>query len=218
MSFSDGTHAKQLAAITHHRLIPVIVLNDAAHAPVLADALITGGLPVAEVALRTPCALDAIRSMASKSDLLVGAGTVLSPEHVDQAVEAGARFIVSPGLNTAVLEQARERDTVAIPGCSTASEIMKALELGVTTVKFFPAEASGGAPAVKALASAFGDVSFIPTGGINPANLDSYLALPCVSAVGGSWMAPRNLIENSEAAELTELIRASVRHAATTKG
>ena len=183
-----------LAKLRTARLVPVVVIDDAADADGLAGALVAGGLPVAEVTFRTAAAEDAIRAMAARGDILVGAGTVLTPQQVDRAVAAGAAYVVSPGLSRAVVERCAEHGVLALPGAVTATEVQAALELGLTTVKFFPAGTSGGAPAIAALAAPFGDVSFVPTGGIGPKNLHEYLAIPSVAAVGGSWMVPRDLV------------------------
>lgn len=180
------------------RIVPVVVLDDAASALPLAEALVAGGLPVAEVTLRTPAALDAIAAMAARDDLLVGAGTVLTAAQVDQAVDAGARFVVSPGTSRPVVERARERGVAVLPGAVTATEIQAALELGIDTVKFFPAGTSGGAAAIKALAAPFGGVKFVPTGGVSASNLDEYLSIPSVVAVGGSWMVPQAAIREGD--------------------
>jgi 2-dehydro-3-deoxyphosphogluconate aldolase/(4S)-4-hydroxy-2-oxoglutarate aldolase len=184
-----------LSALSAARLVPVVVLDDAADADPLADALVSGGLPIAEVTFRTAAAQDSIRAMTARGDILVGAGTILTPGQVDQAVAAGAQFVVSPGLSRAVVERCLEHGVLALPGAVTATEIQAALELGLSTVKFFPAGTSGGAAAIKALAAPFGDVHFVPTGGIGPANLAEYLAIPAVAAVGGSWMVPRDLVK-----------------------
>jgi len=183
-----------LAELARHRLVPVVVIDDAADAPVLGDALVAGGLPVAEVTFRTAAAPDAIRALADRGDLLVGAGTVLTPAQVDAAVAAGARFVVAPGTSRAVVERCAEHGVVVLPGAVTATEVQAALELGVSTVKFFPAGTSGGAAAIAALAAPFRDVRFVPTGGVGPRELGDYLRLPCVAAVGGSWMVPRDLL------------------------
>jgi 2-dehydro-3-deoxyphosphogluconate aldolase/(4S)-4-hydroxy-2-oxoglutarate aldolase len=183
-----------LSALGSARLVPVVVLDDARDAAPLAGALVAGGLPVAEVTFRTSAAADAIRAMADRGDILLGAGTVLTPAQVDEAVAAGASYVVSPGLSRAVVERCREHGILALPGAVTATEIQAALELGLDTVKFFPAGTSGGAPAIAALAGPFGGVRFIPTGGIGPANLHEYLAIDTVAAVGGSWMVPRDRI------------------------
>jgi len=183
-----------LTALRAARLVPVVVLDDAADADGLAGALVAGGLPVAEVTFRTDAAEDSIRAMAARGDLLVGAGTVLTPAQVDRAVAAGASYVVSPGLSRAVVERCQEHGVLALPGAVTATEVQAALELGLTTVKFFPAGTSGGAPAIAALAAPFGGVSFVPTGGVGPKNLADYLSIPAVAAVGGSWMVPRDRV------------------------
>src|SRR5690554_2677641 len=167
------------------RLVPVVVLDDAKHADPLAAALVAGGLPVAEVAYRRAAAEDSIRAAAGRGDMLVGAGTVLTPAQVDEAVAAGASYVVSPGLSRAVVERCREHGVLALPGAVTATEVQAALELGLSTVKFFPAGTSGGPAAIKALAAPFGGVRFVPTGGVSAANLHEYLSIPAVAAVGG---------------------------------
>ncbi len=199
-----------LSALSASRLVPVVVLDDAADANPLAEALVAGGLPVAEVTFRTAAAQDSIRAMADRGDILVGAGTVLTPDQVDQAVTAGASYVVSPGLSRAVVERCQEHGVLALPGAVTATEIQAALELGLTTVKFFPAGTSGGAPAIAALAAPFGDLRFVPTGGIGPKNLHEYLAVPAVAAVGGSWMVPRAMVKAGDFAEITRLTAQAV--------
>ena len=191
-------------------LVPVVVLEEAADADLLADALVAGGLPVAEVTFRTPAALEAIRVIADRGDVLVGAGTVLTAAQVDAAVAAGARYVVSPGLSRAVVERCGEHGVPALPGAVTATEVQAALELGIDTVKFFPAGTSGGPAAIKALAAPFGGVRFVPTGGVSPANLGDYLAIPAVTAVGGSWMVPADRIAAHDAAGLVDLISTAV--------
>lgn len=192
------------------RLVPVVVLDDAADAGRLGDALVDGGLPVAEVTFRTAAAADAIRVLADRGDILVGAGTVLTPDQVDQAVAAGATFVVSPGLSRAVVERCREHGVLPLPGVVTATEIQAAMELGLTTVKFFPAGASGGARAIAALAAPFGGVTFVPTGGIGPDDLGDYLSIPAVAAVGGSWMVPRDRIRAGDFDEVRRLTAQAV--------
>jgi 2-dehydro-3-deoxyphosphogluconate aldolase/(4S)-4-hydroxy-2-oxoglutarate aldolase len=194
-----------LSALHSARLVPVVVLDDAADADALAGALVAGGLPVAEVTFRTSAAQESIRIMAARGDILVGAGTVVTAAQVDLAVAAGASYVVSPGLSRAVVERCGELGVLALPGTATATEIQAALELGLTTVKFFPAGTSGGAPAIKALAAPFGQVSFVPTGGVGPKNLADYLSLPNVAAVGGSWMVPRDLVAAGDFARITAL-------------
>lgn len=192
------------------RLVPVVVVTDEAEAGALGDALVAGGLPVAEVTLRTPAGLGVIRALAARGDVLVGAGTVRTASQVDEAVAAGARFVVSPGLSAAVVRRCQDAGVAVVPGIATASELMAALDLGVTTVKFFPAEASGGVPALKALAAPFGDVTFVPTGGIGPSNLADYLSLPFVAAAGGSWMVPTDALAARNLDTLTALVTDAV--------
>ena len=199
-----------LERLAAHRLVPVVVLDDAAHADALAQALVDGGLPVAEVTFRTAAAADAIRAIAARGDVLVGAGTVLTPQQVDTAVAAGASYGVSPGTSRAVVERCQEHGVLALPGAVTATEVQAALELGLSTVKFFPAGTSGGAKAVAALAAPFGDVGFVPTGGIGPSNLAEYLALPSVRAVGGSWMVPRELVRGGDFGAVRDLTAEAV--------
>jgi len=194
-----------LQTLTATRLVPVVVLDDAAHADALAAALVAGGLPIAEVTFRTAAAQDSIRTMAARGDILVGAGTVLTVEQVDQAVAAGAQFVVSPGLSRAVVERCQEHGVLALPGAITATEVQAALELGLSTVKFFPAGTSGGPAAIKALAAPFSGVRFVPTGGVSPKNLAQYLAIPAVAAVGGSWMVPRDLVTAGDFAGIQAL-------------
>lgn len=200
-----------LERLAAHRLVPVVVIDDAADAAPLAAALVDGGLPVAEVTFRTAAAPDAIRAIADRGDVLVGAGTVLTPAQVDAAVTAGARYVVSPGTSRAVVERCAEHGVPALPGAVTAAEVQAAIELGLTTVKFFPAGTSGGAPAIAALAAPFAGIRFVPTGGIGPQNLAEYLTLPCVAAVGGSWMVPRDRIRSGD----FDTVRALVAQAAT---
>lgn len=194
-----------LKVLREARLVPVVVLDDASDADALAGALVAGGLPVAEVTFRTAAAEDSIRAMSARGDILVGAGTVLTPAQVDRAVAAGAVFVVSPGLSRPVVERCAEHGVLALPGAVTATEIQEALELGLTTVKFFPAGTSGGVPAIKALSAPFADVSFVPTGGVGPANVAEYLAISTVAAVGGSWMVPRDRINAGRFADIQAL-------------
>ena len=178
-----------------HRIVPVVVLDDPDKADALGAALVQGGLPVAEATFRTPEAAAVLRQLAQNDDLVVGAGTVLTDRQVDQAIEAGAKFIVSPGLSAAVVRRCQEAGVPVIPGVATPSEIMLALDLGLDTVKFFPAEANGGLATIKALAAAFPQVRFMPTGGITVDTAPAYLAHPCVAAVGGSWMVAGDLLK-----------------------
>ena len=192
--------------LARHRLLPVLTLAGATSGAHLGEALLAGGLPVAEVTLRVDGALDALRAMASL-DLTVGAGTVVTADQVDRAVDAGAAFVVSPGLHPAVLERCAERGVPAMPGVATASDLMHAVGLGVDTVKLFPADLVGGPAAVKAFAGPFPTVRFVPTGGVGPAVVSSYLSLPAVLAVGGSWLAPRDVVAAGQWDEVTRRTR-----------
>ena len=171
-------------------VIPVIVIDDVAQAELLAEALVAGGLPVLEVTLRTPAALDAIRAMKAVKGAIVGAGTVTSPPQLEEALEAGAEFIVSPGLTESLGRAAIASGVPFLPGTATAGDIMRGLDMGLTHFKFFPATAAGGIPALKALAAPFGQVRFCPTGGITRETASEWLALEPVLCVGGSWVAP----------------------------
>lgn len=199
-----------LDTLAAHGVLPVIVIDRALDADYLAEALVGGSLPVAEVTLRTPAALDAIRTLALRADTVVGAGTVLTATQVDQAVDAGATFVVSPGLSRPVVERCLELAVPVVPGVVTPTDVMAALDLGLSCVKFFPAQASGGAPAVEALGEPFPGLEFIPTGGIRSENAAAYLALRSVVAVGGSWMAPRSLIQAREVTTIARLCREAV--------
>lgn len=188
-------------------VIPVLVIEDLAHARPLAEALVAGGLPMLEVTLRTPVALDAIREMARVPGGVVGAGTLLTAADVAAAKAAGARFGVSPGATPELLSACEAADLPILPGAATASEVMALLARGYTTAKFFPAENIGGAPALKSLGGPLPQVSFCPTGGVSPGNAASYLALDNVLCVGGSWVAPRDLVARGDWAGITALAR-----------
>lgn len=196
--------------ISPHRLLPVIALESSADAAPLAEALVAGGLPVAEVTFRTAAAVDSIRTMAARGDMVVGAGTVLSTEQVKQAVDAGATFMVSPGCNPKVIEYCVENGICIFPGIATPTDIELALSLGVPTLKFFPAEALGGIAMLKALAAPYRMMKFVPTGGISAANLSDYLKLPFVVACGGSWMVAPKLIADGDFDRITALTREAV--------
>jgi len=199
---------EQLAAV---RLVPVIVIKDASKAVSLAKALYDGGLPCAEVTLRTPQAADAIRAIAdAMPDMLLGAGTVLTPAQVDKALDAGAKYIVAPGLNPEVVRYCQSKNVPVLPGVCTPSEVEQGLALGLTALKFFPAEAAGGVNMVKSLSGPYGDVKFMPTGGITQANLKSYLDIKSVFACGGSWMVKDELIDANDFATITKLTRDAV--------
>lgn len=203
-----------IAEVLAFRVVPVVVVRDAARAAGLAEALVEGTLPVAEVTLRTPAALDAIATMAKHPQLLVGAGTVLTPQHVDAAVDAGARFLVSPGFSAATVARAAERNVPIVPGTVTPSEVMDALAAGLNLLKFFPAGNYGGPGTLKAFASVFGQIRFVPTGGVSEQNLGEYLSLPNVPAVGGSWMVPPDAIDAGDFATVSRLGAAAVAVAA----
>jgi len=183
-------------ALRQLRIVPLIVIDDPGKADDLARALVDGGLPCAEIAFRTPGATEALRRIAAEhSDLLVGAGTVLTPDQAAEARRAGAKFVVSPGLSPRVVDYCREHGIPVFPGVCTPTEIGAALELGLRVLKFFPAEPAGGLKYLEAISAPFPGVEFIPTGGISTDNLAAYLALKGVVACGGSWMAPRAWIE-----------------------
>ena len=209
------THVRQYEQIAADRVLPVVVLDDAADAEPLAAALLAGGLHCAEVTFRTAAAADAIAAMSKRNDLLVGAGTVLTAAQVDAAVDAGARFVVSPGLGPSVVRRCAERGVPVFPGVATATEIQQALELGLDTLKFFPAGRLGGPAMLRALSAPFRDVRFVPTGGVSAANLAEYLAVPSVLAVGGTWMVAAELIA---AGNFEEITRRTAAAAATAKG
>jgi 2-dehydro-3-deoxyphosphogluconate aldolase/(4S)-4-hydroxy-2-oxoglutarate aldolase len=197
-------------ALASQRLVPVVVLDDARRGPELGQALAAGGLHCAEVTFRTAAAPEAIRLMSAETDLLVGAGTVLTRSQVDAAVRAGARFIVSPGFSPLVVAHCQQLGVPVLPGIATATELMAALEHGLDTVKFFPAESLGGVGTLKALAAPFGAVRFVPTGGITAALLPDYLAVRSVLAVGGSWMVEPALLATGDWATVTARTAAAV--------
>lgn len=172
-------------------VIPVLVIDDVTHARTIAEALVRGGLTVLEVTLRTPVALDVIAEMAKVEGAIVGAGTVLNPADLDASVSAGAKFIVSPGLTDPLGKAALSNGIPFLPGTTNAGDIMRGLDMGLTRFKFFPATASGGLPALNALAAVFGQVRFCPTGGITEATASDWLQMPAVACVGGSWLVPK---------------------------
>lgn len=200
-----------LTELSRIGIVPVIALDEAKDASPLAEALCSGGLPCAEVTFRTAAAEEAIRIMTREfPDMLVGAGTVLTMEQADRAAAAGARFIVSPGFNPAVVEHCISMGLPVIPGCSNPSDIERALALDLKVVKFFPAEASGGLAMIRSLAAPYGDVKFMPTGGIQIQNLTSYLAFDRVAACGGSWMVKQDLIRNGQFETIRQLSEEAV--------
>ncbi|PNQ77751.1 2-dehydro-3-deoxyphosphogluconate aldolase [Erythrobacter sp. SAORIC-644] len=183
-------------------IIPVIVVDDLEHAKPLARALVAGGLPILEVTLRTPVALDAIRAMSEVEGAIVGAGTVTNERDLASAVDAGSRFIVSPGLTKPLGKAAIRDDIPFLPGIANAGDIMRGLDLGLTHFKFFPAMAAGGLPALKALAAPFGQCRFCPTGGVSLDNAAEWLAFDPVLCVGGSWVAPRGAVDEAKVEKL----------------
>jgi 2-dehydro-3-deoxyphosphogluconate aldolase/(4S)-4-hydroxy-2-oxoglutarate aldolase len=198
-----------LAALAALGVVPVVVVDDPANAQPLADALVAGGLPTAEVTLRTPQAVDVIRELAQHGGILVGAGTVVSTTQVEQVVAAGAQYVVSPGFSVSISHACRDAGVPLIPGAVTATEIQAALEAGHDLVKFFPAAAQGGLPTVKALSAPFPQVRFVPTGGIDAQSLRDYLRFPAIAAVGGTWIAPRDLIVAGNFEEIAARARAA---------
>lgn len=200
-------HASELAAkvCTLAPVIPVLVIDDASIAGALAAALVAGGLPALEVTLRTTAALDVIREMAKIDGGVVGAGTLLTEKDVEAAKEAGATFGVAPGATDRLLDACEANDLPLLPGVATATEAMRLLERGYTVQKFFPAAANGGAPALKAIGAPIPQVKFCPTGGVSLSNANDYLSLSNVLCVGGSWVAPKNLVDASDWAGITAL-------------
>ena len=192
-------------------IVPVVVLNDAKKALPLAKALCDGGLPCAEVTFRTDAAEESIRIMSREfPDMLIGAGTMLSTEQVDRAVAAGAKFIVSPGLNPKVVTYCQEKNIPIVPGVVTPTEMEQAMELGLKIVKFFPAEPSGGLAMIKAVAAPYTMLKFMPTGGINAKNVRDYLAYDKILACGGSWMVKGSLIDEDRFDEIEAMCREAV--------
>ena len=200
-----------LKEISRMGIVPVIALDDAKDAKPLAQALCEGGLPCAEVTFRTAAAEESIRIMAQEfPEMLVGAGTVLTTEQVDRAVAAGAKFIVSPGLNPKVVKYCVDKNIPITPGTSSPTDIEQAIELGLEVVKFFPAEASGGLAKIKAMAAPYVNMKFMPTGGINAKNLIDYLNFPKIIACGGSWMVSKDMITAGEFDKIREMTKEAV--------
>ncbi|MFF4029267.1 bifunctional 4-hydroxy-2-oxoglutarate aldolase/2-dehydro-3-deoxy-phosphogluconate aldolase [Streptomyces sviceus] len=197
------------------RIVPVLTVPDATTAAPLADALAAGGARCAEVTFRTPDAEQVVKAMAAQGHLVVGAGTVLTAEQAERAVAAGARFLVSPGLDDEVVVAARALGVPVTPGVATATELMRAVKVGLDTVKLFPAEPLGGRAMLRALAAPFPGVRFMPTGGIDAAALPGYLAEPSVLAVGGSWMATPALLKSRAYGEIRRLTAEAVHGSAT---
>jgi 2-dehydro-3-deoxyphosphogluconate aldolase / (4S)-4-hydroxy-2-oxoglutarate aldolase len=204
------TSVAPLDELGRRRLLPVVVLPDLPSVRALAEALVEGGLPVAEVTLRTPAAIPGLRVMAQREGLLVGAGTVVRPSQVEDVVRAGARFVVTPGFSAAVVRECQTLGVPVIPGVATATEVQMAIEAGLAVVKVFPALTIGGSALIKGLAAPYPEVRFIPTGGINAANVRDFLALPEVLAVGGSWMVPAGALGVGDFTEIRRLTAEAV--------
>ncbi|GAA6829254.1 bifunctional 4-hydroxy-2-oxoglutarate aldolase/2-dehydro-3-deoxy-phosphogluconate aldolase [Helicobacter pylori] len=192
-------------------IVPVVVIENIKDAVPLAQSLIEGGIQIIEVTLRSSCALEAIELIAKNvPKMRVGAGTILNPTQLEQAQNRGAEFLISPGLTIKLLEYAKKKDMPLIPGVSSSSEVMQALELGYSALKFFPAEYCGGVKLLNAFNGPFKGVKFCPTGGISADNMRSYLNLENVLCVGGSWLTPKNLIQNKEWDKITEICKRSL--------
>ncbi len=201
---------EQFAKVLDARIIPVVAIHDAKDADNLAEALIAGGLPSAEITFRTPAAEAAIKAMARRGDITVGAGTVLTVEQAQKAIGAGAGFVVAPGLNPKVVRFCLDNNTPVTPGVATPTDIETAMDLGLEILKFFPAEAFGGLKTLKAMSAPYQAVKFIPTGGLNAQNVVDYLKFPKVAAVGGSWIVKSDAIANGEFDKITRLTREAV--------
>ena len=207
-----------LEKISKIGIVPVVVLDDAKDAKPLAEALVKGGLPCAEVTFRTAAAEESIRIMASEfPEMLVGAGTVLTTEQVDRAVNAGAKFIVSPGLNPKIVKYCIEKGVPVTPGTANPSDVEQAIELGLEVVKFFPAEAAGGLNMIKSMAAPYTQMKFMPTGGIGVNNLKDYLSFDKILCCGGSWMVKGDLIRSGDFDKIRELTKEAVELAASVR-
>ena len=198
-------------------VMPVMVIKNLEDAVPLAKALVAGGIKVLEITLRTPIALEAIRLISQEvKEAIVGAGTITTPEQLKAAEDAGAVFAISPGLTPALLRAAKEGNIALIPGISTLSELMVGMEAGLDHFKFFPAEAAGGIPMLKAIAGPIPQVTFCPTGGISPENYNAYLSLNNVACVGGSWLVPEDAVKEKNWAKVTELAKLAIANVAST--
>lgn len=202
-----------------YSVVPVVVLNDAKDALPLAEALVKGGLPCAEVTFRTDAAEESIRQMSSRyPEMLVGAGTVLTVAQVDRAVAAGAKFIVSPGFDPEIVDYCLEKSIPVFPGCITPSEVAQAVKRGLKVVKFFPAEQAGGLSMLKAMAAPYTMLRFMPTGGIHAKNLKDYLSFDKILCCGGSWMVKDDMIKNGEFDKICQMTKEAVELAASIRG
>lgn len=201
-----------------YAVVPVVVLDDAEDAAPLAEALVKGGIPCAEVTFRTEAAEESIRIMSEKyPEMLVGAGTVLTTEQVDRAVATGAKFIVSPGFDPEIVDYCMEKNIPVFPGCVSPSEVAQAVKRGLKVVKFFPAEQAGGLAMLKAMAAPYTMLKFMPTGGINTKNLKEYLGFSKILCCGGSWMVKGDMIKNKEFDKITEMTREATELAAAAR-
>ena len=201
-----------------YAVVPVVVLDDAEDAAPLAEALVKGGIPCAEVTFRTEAAEESIRIMSEKyPEMLVGAGTVLTTEQVDRAVAAGAKFIVSPGFDPEIVDYCMEKNIPVFPGCVSPSEVAQAVKRGLKVVKFFPAEQAGGLAMLKAMAAPYTMLKFMPTGGINTKYLKEYLGFSKILCCGGSWMVKGDMIKNKEFDKITEMTREATELAAAAR-
>lgn len=196
-----------LSVIGNFRILPIVAIKNAKDATSLADALISGGLPLVEVTFRTEAAEEAIRRIAARGDMLVGAGTVVTVNQAEKAIAAGAEFMVSPGFDAEIVRFCFEKGIPITPGICTPSEAMAAMKLGLTTLKFFPAEAYGGLKTLKAISAPLSSINFIPTGGVNTKNLAEYIAFPKVLACGGTWLATSEMIEQGRFDDITDLCK-----------
>ncbi len=194
------------AALGNNPVVPVLVVENADHAVPMAKALVAGGLTALEVTLRTKSAMDVIERIANEvPEAIIGVGTVTRPEQFEQVKKVGAKFVVSPGLTPTLAQAAKDNEMPFLPGAVTASEIIMAMELGITDLKFFPAGTSGGPSALKGFSSVFSDIRFCPTGGVKPDNMHEYLSLPNVVTVGGTWLVTSDLLEKGDWAGITQL-------------
>lgn len=192
------------------RIVPVVAISDASRAAELASALVAGGLPIAEITLRTPASLEALKIAANNKDLFVGVGSLRTGEDLKKAIDAGARFAVSAGFSPSVAAEASKQGIPYFPGVSTPTEMLQAINEGITTLKFFPAETLGGVNALKAMSAPFPGISFMPTGGITAANAREYLQLSSVVAVGGSWMVAQKLVDAGDFEAIISLTKEAV--------
>lgn len=206
------------STIARLRVVPAVVIDEVENAVPLAEAMMRGGLPVVEVTLRTPFALEAIRMLSRVEGLMVGAGTVVSLAQLDQALAAGARFVVTPGLDEEIVRMCQGRDVTILPGAVTPTEIMRAWNLGLQAVKFFPSHVYGGLAGIEALSGPFPQMKFLPTGGVNLTNLGTFLAHPNVLACGGTWMARREWVQQGKFSEVENACRETMQIVRSLRG